>query len=122
MDNQKKNRTGLKKVLSVALMGTICLTAAVSVASLSETVTVTDGENTVTINTINPDTNAILDKSGIKLGELDDYAGKHDVTALRVFKAERLEHDVALNAKPPQNWGRFAATYRDAPKKEVETK
>ena len=58
--------------------------------------------------------------AGIKLVELEDYAGKHDVTALRVYKAEKLEHDVALNAKPPQNWGRFAATYRDTPKKEVE--
>ena len=49
---------------------------------------------------------------GIKLDELEDYAGKHDVTALRVFQAERLEHEVTFGAKPPQNWGRFAATYR----------
>ena len=43
------------------------------------------------------------------------------VTALRVYKVEKFERDVALNAKPPQNWGRFAATYRDSPKKEGES-
>ncbi len=57
---------------------------------------------------------------GIKVGELSDYAGKHDVTALHVYKAERFEHEVTFGAKPPQNWGRFAATYRDTPKREEE--
>lgn len=57
---------------------------------------------------------------GITLGELREYAAKHDVTALRVFQAERLEHEVTFSAKPPQNWGRFAATYRDAPKEQGE--
>ena len=42
------------------------------------------------------------------------------MTALRVFKAERLEQEVTFGAKPPQNWGRFAATYRDTPKREEE--
>ena len=50
---------------------------------------------------------------GIRYEELEDYAGKHDVTALRVFQAERLDHEVTFGAKPPQNWGRFAATYRE---------
>ena len=57
---------------------------------------------------------------GIKLHELEDYAGKRDVTALRVYKAERLENPPTFGAKPPQNWGRFSGTYRDAPKKEGE--
>ena len=57
---------------------------------------------------------------GIRFGELKDYAAKHNVTALRVYKAERLEHEVTLSAKPPQNWGRFTATYRDTPKREEE--
>ena len=55
---------------------------------------------------------------GIKMVELEDYAGKRDVTALRVYKAERLENPPTFGAKPPQNWGRFSGTYRDAPKKE----
>lgn len=55
---------------------------------------------------------------GITLGELREYAAKHEVTALRVYKAERFEHVVTFSAKPPQNWGRFAATYRDAPKEQ----
>ena len=58
---------------------------------------------------------------GIKMVELEDYAAKHDVTALRVYKAERLEHEVTFCAKPPQNWGRFAATYRDTPNKEGDS-
>lgn len=58
---------------------------------------------------------------GINEEELDDYAGRHDVTALRVFKAERLEQEVTFGAKPPQNWGRFAATYRETPKKEGDS-
>ena len=58
---------------------------------------------------------------GITLDELEDYAGKHNVTALSVYKAERFEHEVTFGAKPPQNWGRFAATYRDAPAKEGES-
>jgi len=57
---------------------------------------------------------------GITLGELREYAAKHEVTALRVYKAERFEHVVTFSAKPPQNWGRFAATYRDAPKEQGE--
>ena len=57
---------------------------------------------------------------GIKLSELEDYARMHDVTALRVYKAERLENPPTFGAKPPQNWGRFSGTYSDTPKKEVE--
>ena len=78
MDNQKKNRSGLKKALSVVLMGTVCLTAAISVASLSKTVTVTDGEKAMTINTTNPDTNAILEKTGIVLGDNDKLVRTDD--------------------------------------------
>ena len=58
---------------------------------------------------------------GIKMVELEDYAAKHDVTALRVYKAERLENPPTFGAKPPQNWGRFAATYRDTPKEEGDS-
>ena len=58
---------------------------------------------------------------GIRFEELEDYAGKRDVTALRVYKAERFEHEVTFGAKPPQNWGRFAATYRETPKKEGDS-
>ena len=50
MDNKKSS--SLKKAISIALIGTVCLTAATAVAMTSKTVTVTDGEKTVTINTI----------------------------------------------------------------------
>jgi len=62
--------------------------------------------------------------SGLALGiskeEFMAYAGGKIVTALHIYKAERLEHEVTFGAKPPQNWGRFAATYRDTPKREEE--
>ena len=58
---------------------------------------------------------------GIKFDELEAYAAKHNVTALRVYKAKRLEQEVTFGAKPPQNWGRFAATYRDTPKEEGDS-
>ena len=50
MDNKKSS--SLKKAISIALIGTVCLTAATAVAMTSKTVTVTDGEKTVTINKI----------------------------------------------------------------------
>lgn len=78
MDNQNKNRTGFKKALSIVLMGTICLTAAVSVSSMSKKVTVTDGNKTVTIDTVNPDTNAILEKTGVELGNNDKLVRTDD--------------------------------------------
>ena len=60
---------------------------------------------------------------GIKASELEEYAGTHDVTALRVYRVERLEKSPTFGAKPPQNWGRFRAAYSDTsdtPKKEGE--
>ena len=48
--------------------------------------------------------------TGISLLELESYAGKHLVTALRVFEPERFDHPIPFDAKPPQNWGRFAYT------------
>ena len=51
---------------------------------------------------------------GISLLDLEDYAGKKLVTALRVYKVERFEKPIPITAKPPQNWGRFA--YTTAPK------
>jgi len=49
---------------------------------------------------------------GISRLELQEYAGTKLVTALRVYEAKRLDRVVEFNAKPPQNWGTFAATYR----------
>ncbi len=95
--NSHNRLTGLKKAVSVALMGTVCLTAAFSVAALSKTVTVTDGEKTMTINTINPDTNVILDNSGIVLGDndklvrTDGNSGNVNISILRAFSVESEE-------------------------------
>lgn len=60
MKTQKqKKHTALKKTVSVAVMGSICLAAAFSVAAFTRTVPVADNE-TVTINTISENTNDIL--------------------------------------------------------------
>ena len=55
-------------------------------------------------------TNKLYTKNlaGISLPDLEEYAGKNLVTALRVYKAERFEKPVPISAKPPQNWGRYA--------------
>ena len=79
MESQKKTfSTGFKKAIAIALMGTVCLTTAVSVGSLSRKVTVTDGNDTVTISTITPDTETILSKTGIELGGDDKLVRTED--------------------------------------------
>lgn len=45
---------------------------------------------------------------GITAFELEEYTGPLNlVSALRVHRAERLEHTINFSAKPPQNWGTF---------------
>ena len=45
---------------------------------------------------------------GITALELEEYAGRLNlVSALRVHRAERLDHTINFCAKPPQNWGTF---------------
>ena len=54
--------------------------------------------------------------AGISLEYLEEYAKGSKVAALRVGEAKRLDHDVALDAKPPQNWGTFYAHPKTAEK------
>ena len=56
--------------------------------------------------------------TGISLPELQAYAGRKTVTALRVYKSERFDSPIPWKAKPPQNWGRFP--YRPEPRAEEE--
>lgn len=98
MNSQKKNRfSGLQKVISITVMGAVCLTAAISVASLSKTVTITDGDKTMTINTMNPDTNAILEKTGVELGKndklvrTDDDGHNVNISILRAFSVDVVD-------------------------------
>ena len=78
METNKKNRSSFKKALSVILMGSVCLTAALTVGSMTKKVTVTDGNETVTISTLNPDTESVLSKSGLQLGENDKLVRTED--------------------------------------------
>ena len=54
-------------------------------------------------------------RPGISYPELEEYAGRLNlVSALRVHRAERLEHPITFSAKPPQNWGTFRGTLKGA--------
>ena len=55
--------------------------------------------------------------TGISLEGLQAYAGKKLVTALRVYEPTRSDHPIAFDARPPQNWGRFAYVPRPTPDK-----
>lgn len=55
---------------------------------------------------------------GIRFDELEQYAGKKLVTALRVLEATKAEHPIEFAARPPQNWGRFVYTTTHKPAEE----
>ena len=53
--------------------------------------------------------------TGISFSMLEEYAGRLNlVSALRVHRAERLEHTITFSAIPPQNWGTFCGTLKGA--------
>ncbi len=94
MDNQNKNRSGLKKAIAVAIMSAVCITAAVSVTSMTKTVKVTDGDKTTSVSTINSDTDTIIEKSGIVLGENDKIVRTDDSengTTLSILRGVEVE-------------------------------
>ncbi len=98
MKNQKKTHSaGFKKAVTIAVLGGVCLTAAVSVGSLSRTVTVTDGNETIKINTITPDTQSVLSRTGIELGENDKLVRTDDdkkgvnISVIRAFDVDNEE-------------------------------
>ena len=50
---------------------------------------------------------------GITAFELEEYTGPLNlVSALRVYRVERLKHPITFSAKPPQNWGTFRGCLR----------
>lgn len=51
--------------------------------------------------------------TGISLDDLKRYAGKDMVTALRVYDPKRIPAPVKMSCKPPQNWGKFQAEFKD---------
>ena len=98
MKNQKKTRSaGFRKAVTIAVLGGVCLTAAISVGSLSRTVTVTDGNDTIKINTITPDTQSVLSRTGIELGENDKLVRTDDdkkgvnISVIRAFDVDKTE-------------------------------
>ena len=51
--------------------------------------------------------------TGISFDDLKEYAGEDMVTALRVYEPKRIPAPVKMSCKPPQNWGKFQASFRD---------
>ena len=41
------------------------------------------------------------------MADLESYAGRRLVTALRIYEAKRFDAPVEFKPRPPQNWGRF---------------
>lgn len=95
MDNKKNS--GLKRAIAIALMGTVCLTAAVSVTAMSKTVTVTDGDKTITVNTLSSDTESMLERTGITLGENDKIVctenseSSMNISVMRAFNVDVID-------------------------------
>lgn len=54
---------------------------------------------------------------GISEEDLEIYAGRSLVTALRVYRARRLDHEICFQAKPPQNWGTYYAVHAEETRK-----
>lgn len=98
MKSHKQSRFNrIVKAVSVVAMGAVCIAASVSVAALSKTVTITDGEQTVKINTMNPDTQEILEMSGVTLGKNDKLVRTEDdghninISILRAFNVDVVD-------------------------------
>ena len=95
MDNKKNS--GLKRGIAIALMGAVCLTAAVSVTAMSKTVTVTDGDKTVTVTTLSSDTESMLERTGITLGENDKIVctenseSSMNISVMRAFSVNIID-------------------------------
>lgn len=95
---EKKTTNNIAKIVVFSVMGAACLSAALSVAALTKTVKITDGENTTVINTMNLDQDAILEQAGVKLGENDkvvltETSGSGvEVSIMRAFNVD-LEAD-----------------------------
>lgn len=100
MNSKKKNRSkGFLRTVSVVAMGAICITTAMSVAALSKTVTITDGEETIKINTMNSDTQEILEMTGVTLGKndkmvrTDDDGHNINISVLRAFSVDVVDEN-----------------------------
>lgn len=80
-----------------AITGTCVFVA--SVSGLPETV----------YDTIKRVPSEAVNKPGITLAELKEYAGGKPVTALRAIQVMKMEVPVPLRARPPQNWCRITS-------------
>ena len=91
-DIKKEINRQLKRVISLTVMGSICVVSAFSVGAFSKKVSITDNGNTVSIVTMNSETDKILEQAGIELGEndaivrIDDSNNSIDIKINRAFE------------------------------------
>lgn len=81
----------LKRVVSLTLMGALCIVSAVSVGAFSKKVRITDNEKVISIVTMNNETDKILEQSGLVLSpddaiiRVDDSDNSIDLIIRRAF-------------------------------------
>ncbi len=94
MSNHKqKKHQKLKKAVSFVVMGTVCLTAAVSVAAMTQTVQVTDGDTKVTDTA--PKTGVIeIDTAQAEIGK--NTVGQ---PVLKAFNVDSEESNIDMTVK-----------------------
>lgn len=89
---KKEINRQLKRVISLTVMGSICVVSAFSVGAFSKKVSISDSGNTMSIVTMNSDTQKILEQAGIELNEndaivrVDDINNSIDITVNRAFE------------------------------------
>ena len=90
--HKQRKYSGLKKAVSFVLMGTVCLTAAASVAALTQTFEVCDGN--VVVDTKSEENKKIIPVNDISLGNTagDDVLKAFDA-------ADSSESSIAMNVK-----------------------
>ena len=88
---KKEINKQLKRLVSLTLMGSICGVSAFTVGAFSKKVYIQDGENRISVVTMNAETDKILEQAGISLSpndaiiRVDDTNNSVEITIKRAF-------------------------------------
>lgn len=88
---KKEINRQLKRLVSLTLMGSICGVSAFTVGAFSKKVYIEDGENNISVVTMNAETEKILEQAGITLSpndaivRIDDNNNSVELTIKRAF-------------------------------------
>ncbi len=75
---KKSSTKRVKRIIAIALMSAIGLSSAISVAALSKSFVITDGEEKTVVRTLQNDTNKVLNQAGIEINEDDKVIVNND--------------------------------------------